>query len=406
MSDIPNLTVPIRTLTPIWTGGVNRDGAPLRLSGLLGSMRAWYEGIVRGMGGTACDPTTHTCSFDHEAYANGLKRGWRGAELLAYAGLCPACQLFGATSWQRRFRLDAKAFGSKPLFFVASNDMYQAAGNWLWRIYGGEDTGGKKFGHGDQLNFTFGVHTSWALQGELRVVALDVNDASVLARIAYLLDVMARYGAIGAKTQNGFGQFVPIGLPPEMIEWGRKLVQHDVAASKPVKQPDNAFSLGSFFSRVYAIEGSRVETYRQQLREIGAAWPGCGDFFLPCSFDIRYKSKMGDIRTGHGAFGMRPWFKATWGRTATNVLLGETEAQGDDERCASRLHVSHLYRMAPQLPWTVKVWGYVPPNLQSQDGTKQGLRAVADTVNDFLAGANGMFPGSKRIVAFIRKEVL
>ncbi|MBK9094822.1 MAG: type III-B CRISPR module RAMP protein Cmr1 [Anaerolineae bacterium] len=44
------LNITIRTLTPLWTGGV--DGAMDRIheTGILGSLRWWYEAIVRGLG--------------------------------------------------------------------------------------------------------------------------------------------------------------------------------------------------------------------------------------------------------------------------------------------------------------------------------------------------------------------
>ena len=103
---------------------------------------------------------------------------------------------------------------------------------------------------------------------------------------------------------------------------------------------------------------------------------------------------------------MRPWFRATWGRPAANLLLGETLAQAGDERCTGRIHVSHIYRLSPQHPWMLKLWGHVPPDLQSADGQRQGLRDVIATVHEFLTAPTGMFPGSKPVVAFIRKDVL
>ena len=53
---IPN-ELKIKTLTPIWTGGVEGKCDRLHETGIIGSMRWWYEAIVRGLGGYACDPT-------------------------------------------------------------------------------------------------------------------------------------------------------------------------------------------------------------------------------------------------------------------------------------------------------------------------------------------------------------
>jgi CRISPR-associated protein Cmr1 len=81
----------IKTLTPLWTGGVDRNVDRIHETGILGSLRWWYEAIVRGLGGEACDPTTPSCIYDPDKPDNGL---------------CDVCQIFGATGWRRRFRLD------------------------------------------------------------------------------------------------------------------------------------------------------------------------------------------------------------------------------------------------------------------------------------------------------------
>lgn len=51
-----NLTMTLTTLTPLWTGGVDERCDRIYESGILGSLRWWYEAIVRGLGGEACDP--------------------------------------------------------------------------------------------------------------------------------------------------------------------------------------------------------------------------------------------------------------------------------------------------------------------------------------------------------------
>lgn len=90
----------IRTLTPLWTGGIE-PGKMDRLheTGIVGSLRWWYEAILRGLGGWACDPTDVQNCPD--------KDGKR----------CAACELFGCTGWQRKFKLHVLD-GSKELFEV------------------------------------------------------------------------------------------------------------------------------------------------------------------------------------------------------------------------------------------------------------------------------------------------
>ncbi|MBF6571337.1 MAG: type III-B CRISPR module RAMP protein Cmr1 [Candidatus Binataceae bacterium] len=80
----------LKALTPVWTGDAERKGERLILTGLLGSLRWWFEVLVRGLGGTACDSSATKCQDRNH---------------------CPVCELFGCTGWARKFRfqvLDAQ----------------------------------------------------------------------------------------------------------------------------------------------------------------------------------------------------------------------------------------------------------------------------------------------------------
>lgn len=81
-----SLRITLRTLTPLWTGGVDRTCDRLHETGLIGSLRWWYEVLVRGLGGYACDPTGEDRCPDDGKH-------------------CVACELFGCTGWARKFRL-------------------------------------------------------------------------------------------------------------------------------------------------------------------------------------------------------------------------------------------------------------------------------------------------------------
>ena len=81
------MEIKIKTLTPIWTGGVDQTCDRLHETGIIGSLRWWYEALVRGLGGYACDPTSDDRCPDQDG-----KR-------------CTACELFGCTGWGRKFRL-------------------------------------------------------------------------------------------------------------------------------------------------------------------------------------------------------------------------------------------------------------------------------------------------------------
>jgi CRISPR-associated protein Cmr1 len=118
------LELKLKTLTPIWTGNVDKNSDILMETGILGSLRWWYEGIIRGLGGRACDPTSEEakerCNFNAESYENALKQGksHRDAFVEGLKDVCPACLLFGCTGWRRRFRIEAMGLKTLPLFFL------------------------------------------------------------------------------------------------------------------------------------------------------------------------------------------------------------------------------------------------------------------------------------------------
>lgn len=87
----------LKALTDIWTG--DRTGKPDRLitTGLLGSIRWWCEVVVRGLGGSACDP-----SNTQVRCPDGQGRR------------CVVCELFGCTGWARKFRFDVLDNHGKP----------------------------------------------------------------------------------------------------------------------------------------------------------------------------------------------------------------------------------------------------------------------------------------------------
>jgi CRISPR-associated protein Cmr1 len=93
-----------KALTAVWTGRVTRieerhrngrtelreaiDNDRLITTGLLGSIRWWFEVLVRGLGGSACDPSDTKCEGKVH---------------------CVVCELFGCTGWARKFRFQVLA---------------------------------------------------------------------------------------------------------------------------------------------------------------------------------------------------------------------------------------------------------------------------------------------------------
>lgn len=79
----------LKALTAIWTGDANCEGKRMVTTGLLGSLRWWFEVLVRGLGGSACDPAEPNSRCPDK---NGQH--------------CVVCELFGCTGRARKFRFD------------------------------------------------------------------------------------------------------------------------------------------------------------------------------------------------------------------------------------------------------------------------------------------------------------
>jgi len=197
----------------------------------------------------------------------------------------------------------------------------------------------------------------------------------------------------------------------ELVREGRRLIEEDIAANKRYGQnqekrgqPDSIaasspyFDMRNFFSRTYQL--ANTESYVNGLRKIGK--PGEQNYrnrYIPCAFDIRYKSQQKNPFTGQGRnFGLRPWFREFLDDDAAQQLFGKSDAVSDSERTAGRIRVSHLFRFPGKDSWHVRVWGDVPNKLDKSE--------VIQTIHDFIQGDKGMFPGSELISEFNFQEVL
>lgn len=166
------LTLPLETITPIWTGGVNpRRCDRIHATGIIGSLRWWYEVVVRGLGGSACDPSEHTCLYDAKKPNDGL---------------CDVCRIFGATGWRRRFRImiEDETGGDGGL-----NRIQTANGRPNLR----------------------GELPTWWMGGRMGKFTLSVvpltDDSKEFDTLLIrgLLRLIEKYGALGAKPQLGSG---------------------------------------------------------------------------------------------------------------------------------------------------------------------------------------------------------
>jgi len=361
-----SLEIQLRTLTPIWTGGVDGRVDRIHETGIIGSLRWWYEIIVRGLGGYVSNPVADASGlsdkvqFDSKAYEEAKRDGETTDEALkaGFKPLCLVTYLFGTTGWARLFQLQILDAPITPLHFVTSLSMNKG---WLERIFGGESQSiiGQTVPYGDV---------------RLRLTPRGYDQEYAMKQVLLALYMAAEYGGIGARLQHGFGQVdvnvthrdesfnlqnAMNALNARLIQWpGPKLLEVD----------PSPFNLRYFVSHTYKIPRDRLP----QCHITVGTKPTRKPNYIPCAFDLRYK--------GSGRLGMRRWLeeKMNWKSSNDPKQLGRLdelmgprakwgtkgqEKQIDDElRTASRIFFSMPYRIDDQT-YQLRIFGFAPSNI-------------------------------------------
>jgi len=176
------MNIGIKTLTPIWTGGLMTGRMDrIQETGVIGGLRWWYEAIVRGLGGEACDPSLHECVYDQKKYDAVRDEGKPEPQRLRAAGLCDVCRVFGATGYRRRFQL-RMANAGQPVWTglpeVLNVRPPDRSRGWFLPP-----------GHAGDISLTL------------------LGEKNALHQMAALLLFLEKWGTIGAKPQLGYGCF-------------------------------------------------------------------------------------------------------------------------------------------------------------------------------------------------------
>jgi len=347
------IKVKIRTLTPIWTGDVDRKCSKIKETGIIGSLRWWYEALIRGLGGYACDPTSEErCKLDQKKFQKAIKEGKSIQEALDEQ-ICPACQLFGCTGWSRRFRLEINETQTRELFFVTSLQTNQW---WLKKIWENQD----KIIYGDAY---------------IKITSSEDNAKRLLA----IIWLISRYGGLGAKTHIGFGQVIVDDLDEEEIKEGFKEIKKSL--KKEGCNNPYWYNLSNFFILKFKIyDDDHIVKYfidKSIFVKTSKFPPDWKGEYIPCSFDIKYQGKIEDREFKE--FGLKYCFKKEFGRTFAEKLFGYSRGE---EKFGSRIFVSHLYRESREEHfYYLKIWAFLPYPLSSQlldirDRIKNHIRRI------------------------------
>ncbi len=161
----------LKVLTPIWTGGVNGVCERVHETGIIGSIRWWYEAMIRGLGGHACNIINNPCPTENEEDGR-LKKEW-----------CDACEIFDATGKSRMFRLVVKNDGVLT---------YENDGPINIRPDG--RTRGWYYGAG-----------RYAESIPMELILLRGSNEKLLKTIIPVFILINKWSAIGGKSNHGFG---------------------------------------------------------------------------------------------------------------------------------------------------------------------------------------------------------
>jgi len=354
------LELTLKTLTPLWTGGVDKTCDRLHETGIIGSLRWWYEAIVRGLGGEACDPTSDDrCTYDPQ-------KGW--------SSVCHVCQIFGCTGLSRGFRVGLEGFQLVPLSFItmlAGQQKGKRMPNnkwWLEMTFKGPDY------TIDKVKALFTTPQGGTIT--LTPRRLFPKGVDWQAQMQYLLWWIMENGGLGPKIQNGFGQ-IHVKINSNIVKQGeenlRKFLQQPARKVK-----DKWPSISEFFKLEFII--AQQDGYLVQLLRQGV-WIGRNDpnlspsRFVPCAFDIRYATLADGKITG-----LR-WSLKQQNKKLATQLFGEVRGA---KRVASRINVSHL--MAEEGQYRLRVFGFVPSQYRSAV-----LKHIQDTTKD-------IFPTARQIL--------
>lgn len=349
-------------LLPFWTANAEKKGGSILETGILGSLRWWYEAILRGLGFDVCDPGQRTCSYDKEK---------------GNSSICLACQLFGCSGYSRRFRLVISENGSGNTGELVVIKLSNPGSN---------------------------EHRGWRIPGEMNAEPLRLSFLPVrrggleeieMAALRYTFALIERFGALGAKTSQGQGAIrvkdwgdLPVSMSfdkwCDTLDENERLKQepeaHEsdpeaVATKKAICLPDIRNMVGA----TVILEDVRL-TPKELWPKLGLIantanymqWhPEAATRWLPSAPAVRTKLRAW-LRDPNNISG----FDEDSLANERHRLMGTTAGWDDpcpqnskkgtrDRPKGSDVFVTHLYRDSYNEQWTMRIFAFIP-----RDGNK------------------------------------
>jgi len=309
------LRITLKALTPLWAGGVDGTCDRLHETGIIGSLRWWYEALVRGLGGYACDPTSENRCPD--------KDGNR----------CAACELFGCTGWARKFRLrvsDGNRLFKGQNVLIPSRRFHQSrAGGWF--VFSESRIGGIEF----------------------ELIPLRSID---LAPISTILSLISRHSSLGAKGSNGYGVIQAQSIQPQLT-W-----LDAFPGSSPLRNQSLPDFRDFFFAKLQFDEPADNKSWWQNIYGIQQAVNGkLDDGISPRPLQTRKGEIEQMIRRGilPLAPAIRNWLRYIWkhglNRDQEQYVFGDARSA-----IGSKILTSYAYRLDNSPKWEFRIWGWLP----------------------------------------------
>ena len=248
------MRVTLHLTTPLWTADASKQTRRAVGTGIIGSLRWWYESLVRGLGGWACDPT--------DADARCPPRNAKVTPENVPTVLCPACHLFGATGWAKTFTLNITADRTQPAYPPTGQGRVQTAGSQSNRRR--------------SSTWYFDPGRSGTLA--LTILPRRPGDTETLPLLLGLLEFIRRNAALGAKTGLGYGLFdwkTPPSTLPTADDWVEMLAAQ---ASTGRRGPDGRWPdlREMFFAQVSLRREWRPSDFANFKYDLRAAFRGDG----------------------------------------------------------------------------------------------------------------------------------
>lgn len=318
----------------------------------MGSLRWWYETLVRGFDGrSACDPTKDGKCPDKDGR------------------LCDACNLFGTTGQARKFslRVDSARGNTVPTDRIRVN----LARGWY-------------------------LPEGWHGRFSLSLTGLRGN-RQVEELLKVLLALQANWGGIGARNYLGYGVFdlydesrKVVNVTDELQSFfdfidkprdNRRVIEDSLMENFPNLR--NMFFYKFTFKRVALDKAALSGNLRGLNRTAPPGRTSTVDLvrqchqnnFIPTSANVRYCLR--NIFRGKGANNPLTKLNDNHLKSFRHLTIGTTRGKKQGAKIAA----SHLYKSGGN--WEMRLWGYIP-TVNYLDSVSYQSNSGVDAVRAFL----------------------